>query len=295
MKFLRAIIVGTLMAPAACAHAGEVLEPHDLWQAWTFDPGVVVPLVVTGFLYARGARRSRGVSISDFACFWTGWVVLALALVSPVHPLGEVLFSAHMTQHELLMVGAAPLLVLSRPLAPMLWGLPMSWRKSLGNSVRGPAVRKSWSFITGPMAAWWIHAAALWLWHVPRFFQATLENEWIHSAQHLSFFGSALLFWWSLFYRHGRAHFGASFLYVFTTAVHTSILGALLTFSSAIWYPAYVQTTSAWGFTVLEDQQLGGLIMWIPAALVYLAAGLWLFNMWLRESDLSAMGREYAR
>ena len=119
------------------------------------------------------------------------------------------------------------------------------------------------------MTAWWVHAAALWLWHIPRFFQATLDNDWIHSAQHVSFLGSALLFWWSLFYAHGKVRYGASVLYLFTTAVHTSILGALLTFASTVWYPDYAATTPAWGLTPLEDQQVGGLIMWIPAGLVY--------------------------
>jgi cytochrome c oxidase assembly factor CtaG len=142
------------------------------------------------------------------------------------------------------------------------------------------------------MTAWWVHAAALWGWHIPRLFDATLESDWIHSAQHLSFLGSALLFWWSLFYAHGEARYGASVLYVFTTAVHTSILGALLTFSSGVWYPAYLRTTSAWGLTPLEDQQTGGLIMWIPAGLAYVAAGLTLVAGWLRESERIVTRRE---
>jgi cytochrome c oxidase assembly factor CtaG len=145
------------------------------------------------------------------------------------------------------------------------------------------------------MTAWWVHAAALWLWHIPSLFQATLENDWIHSAQHVSFLGSALLFWWSLFYAHGKGRYGASVLYLFTTAVHTSILGALLTFATTIWYPAYIGTTSAWGLTPLEDQQLGGLIMWIPAGLVYVVAGLVLFAGWLRESERVADIRAYER
>jgi cytochrome c oxidase assembly factor CtaG len=142
------------------------------------------------------------------------------------------------------------------------------------------------------MAAWWTHAAALWIWHIPGLFQATLDNDWIHSAQHVSFLGSALLFWWSLFYAHGKARYGASVLYLFTTAVHTSILGALLTFASTVWYSPYLATTSNWGLSPLEDQQAGGLIMWIPAGLVYVLAALALFASWLRESDRVANLRE---
>jgi putative membrane protein len=212
-----------------------------------------------------------------------------------LHPLGEALFSAHMAQHELLMVAAAPLLVVARPLAALLWGLPFGWRRSLGQSSKAKAFQAGWRFLTHPMTAWWIHAAALWLWHIPRLFQATLDNDWIHSAQHVSFLGSALLFWWSLLHAHGKARYGASVLYLFTTAVHTSILGALLTFASAVWYPVYMTTTSAWGLTPLEDQQAGGLIMWIPAGIIYVVAGLSLFAVWLRESERVASLREFER
>jgi cytochrome c oxidase assembly factor CtaG len=126
-------------------------------------------------------------------------------------------------------------------------------------------------------------------------FQATLSSDWIHSAQHISFLGTALLFWWSLFYAQGRAGYGSSVLYVFTTAVHTSILGALLTFAGAVWYPAYAPSTTAWGLSPLEDQQIGGLIMWIPAGVVYLAAGLWLLALCLRDSDIVANRGRYAQ
>jgi putative membrane protein len=280
---------------AAYSHTGEPLEPHDLWTTWSLDPAIVVPLVLSAILSAVGARTARGVTRGQLACFWTGWAALALSLVSPLHPLGEVLFSAHMAQHESLMLVAAPLLVLSRPLVPALWALPIRWRKALGHWSQRRGVQRVWRGMTRPFAAWWIHAAALWVWHAPPLFQATLRSDWIHSAQHISFLGSALLFWWSLFYAQGRSAYGASVMYIFTTAIHTSILGALLTFSSTVWYPAYVHGTQAWGLTPLEDQQIGGLIMWVPAGIVYLAAGLGTFALWLRESDIVANGRSYAQ
>ena len=108
------------------------------------------------------------------------------------------------------------------------------------------------------------------------------------------FLVSALLFWWSLFYVRGQAGYGVGVLYVFTTAVHTSILGALLTFAPVTWYPAYSQRALAWGVSPIADQQIGGLIMWIPAGVIYLAAGLVLFAAWLRESDAAADRRAAA-
>ncbi len=252
---------------------------------WEFDPGVVTPLVISALLYARGAHIQRIPARREHVYFWCGWTALALALVSPLHPLGEELFSAHMVQHEILMLVAAPLLVLSRPLVTFLWGMPFEWRRKVGQWAKTDYVSRSWAFLTDPFTAWWIHAAAIWIWHAPFMFELTLKSELAHSAQHLSFFLSALLFWWALFYAQGRKAYGAAVFYVFTTAVHTSILGALLTFAPHVWYPSYASTTQAWGLTPLEDQQIGGLIMWVPASLVYLAAGLWLFAAWLKESD----------
>lgn len=276
---------GLLFPALALAHTGERLLPYDLWSAWEFDPGVVISLAVVGILYARGARVQGISTPRQHIFFWSGWVSLVIALISPLHPLGEVLFSAHMVQHEILMLVSAPLLVLSRPLVTFLWGMPFEWRRSLGQWAKMNYFQRCWSFLTDPLTAWSIHAVAIWSWHAPFLFDLTLRSELAHTAQHLSFFLSALLFWWALFYAHGRKAYGAGVFYVFTTAVHTGILGALLTFAPRIWYSSYLTTTQAWGLTPLQDQQIGGLIMWVPASLVYLVAGLWLFAAWLKESD----------
>ena len=293
---LRRSLAGLLLLPAwAYAHPGEPLRPDDLWSAWEFDPGVVIPLILSAFLYWRGSRRHAGLTRLQENCFWLGLASLVLALVSPVHRMGEVLFFAHMTQHEILMLVSAPLLVISRPLVTFLWAMPFEWRRTVGRWSKESYVQGGWSFLTDPFAAWWIHALAIWIWHVPYLFNLTLTSDLAHSAQHLSFFLSALAFWWSLFYAHGRRSYGAGVLYIFTTAVHTGILGALLTFSSTPWYSGYLRTTEAWGYTPLEDQQVGGLIMWVPASLVYLAAGLYLFSAWLKESDASLVRASRAK
>jgi putative membrane protein len=260
--------------------------PINLWSDWEFDPGIVAPLALSAVLYALGSRKHFGQTKWQRVAFWTGWLSLVLALMSPLHPLGEKLFSAHMIQHEILMLISAPLLVVSRPLVTFLWALPIRWRRTAGRWSKERLVASTWMLLTAPAAAWLIHAAAIWVWHAPPLFQMTLESDLAHTAQHLSFLLSALLFWWALFYGHGRKSYGSSILYIFTTGVHTGILGALLTFSPHVWYPAYGESPRAYGLTPLEDQQLGGLIMWVPASLVYLATGLWLFAGWLKESDL---------
>ena len=145
LSIKRAIVaVSVLSGTRVFGHTGEALEPHDLWAAWSFDPGIVLPILVSGALYAIGARRSPGLRTWEKTCFALGWLTLALALVSPVHPLGEALFSAHMTQHELLMIVAAPLLVLGRPMIPFLWGLPFEWRRTAGSLAKAAPVQYVW-------------------------------------------------------------------------------------------------------------------------------------------------------
>jgi cytochrome c2 len=170
-----------------------------------------------------------------------------------------------------------------------MWGLPESWRKPVGAIGRRQWLSFGLGWMTRPINAWWIHAAALWSWHVPALFEATLTSDVVHALQHLSFLITALLFWWALFRGRGAyAGYGAGVFYVFTTGVHSSILGALLTFSTVPWYRGYARTTQAWGLTPLEDQQLGGLIMWVPAGLVFLAAGVVLFGKWMQSYDSRA-------
>jgi putative membrane protein len=285
------------------AHGGKPHTPRDLLTTWGLEPVVLVSLALSGWLYWRGLRRlwreaaaGQGIRRWEAWCYAGGWLALFVALVSPLHPMGRVLFSAHMTQHEVLMLIAAPLVVMGRPVIAFLWALPQNWRRRLGHFSKQRWFASGWHVLTLPLVAWAIHAVALWVWHVPALFEATIDNEWVHTAQHLSFLLSALLFWWAVIHsRRGLMSYGAAVLYVFTTSIHSGALGALITFAGSLWYPAYQRTTGSWGLTPMEDQQLGGLIMWIPAGLVYIFAGLLLFAGWLRESDARAARNQQAR
>lgn len=287
-------------AAASFAHEGEPHDFDDLWYAWSFDPLVVVSLVALAAVYLVGLFKlwkstgvGRAINGWEVAAFAGAWLSLVIALISPLHPWGEVLFSAHMTQHEILMLISAPLLVLSRPLVATVWAMPVDWRRSSHNVIKSKPVESAWHFVTNPFAAWAIHAAALWIWHIPVLFQATLESDLVHTMQHISFFGSALLFWWAIICGpRGAASYGAGVLYLFTTSIHSGILGAFLTFTTKVWYPIYSRSTESWGLTPIEDQQLGGLIMWVPAGLVYIVAALIMFAGWLRESERRVQRRE---
>ncbi|HEX5539365.1 MAG TPA: cytochrome c oxidase assembly protein, partial [Methylophilaceae bacterium] len=190
--------------PALAHVVEESASQHQQWWLWTFEPWVVLCLGLSLGLYAIGAlplgnrSHNRRAIIRQAFYFMLGWLVLVIALVSPLDVLGGALFSAHMVQHELLMIVAAPLLVLSRPLVVWLWALPLHWRSAIAGAVRHPLVRAPWRLLSLPLAAWLIHALALWLWHVPAFFDAALANNAIHSLQHLSFLITALFFWWAV-------------------------------------------------------------------------------------------------
>jgi cytochrome c oxidase assembly factor CtaG len=188
-----------------------------------------------------------------------------------------------MLQHEALMVVAAPLFVLARPLGAWAWALPQRWSRALGRFFHRPGWRTPWLVVTGPLAAWLVHALALWLWHIPSWFEAALASDGIHALQHASFFVAALLYWWSVL--GARRNAGAAMASLFTTMIHTAALGALLALSPVAWYPTYADRTIAFGLDALEDQQLGGLVMWVPAGFGYVACGLAIALRWLRRDD----------
>ena len=272
----------TALAPRqAFAHEGIPPAPHDLWNAWTFEPGVVALLIISAAVFIAGMLKLRARAgrwparfTASALAFASGWVVLAVSLVSPLHALGSALFSAHMAQHELLMVLAAPLLVAARPLVPALWSLPESGRRLTRRFIRAGPLPSFWAFISRPLVAWVLHGAAIWIWHIPRFYGLAVQSEIAHTAQHASFLATALLFWWTVLPASPSQRNASSLFSLFGTALHTGVLGALLTFSDASWYTVYRTSTGPWGMSPLEDQQLGGLIMWIPGGVTYLIVAL---------------------
>lgn len=290
----RAVVVaagGVLLlcgAPhTALAHAGMPPAPHDLWTSWSFDPWVVIPMVIATVMYAIGARRltqggraRRLLPRWRIAAFATGMLLMAIALISPLDAMGSALFSAHMAQHEVMIVLAAPLLVLGVPLVPMLWSLPIQWRRRLGRWTRR-YFGAAWRAVTRPGVAFVLHAAAVLGWHVPTLYDATLTIDLVHALQHISFVGTAIIFWWALVgTRVHRARYGAAVLCLFGTALYGSALGALLTFATVPWYPAYGSWPQVWWLSPLEDQQLGGLIMWIPVGSVHIPTALAFVALW---------------
>jgi putative membrane protein len=232
----------------------------------------------------RSAGYGRGIRPLEAIAFAGGWVAVAIALSPALDELSDTWLVAHMVQHELLMVVAAPLIAVSAPLIALLWTVPRDLRRRVLKAARQPSIALPWAALTAPVSVFFLHAVVLWVWHIPVLYDYALEHEPIHLLQHACFFGSAALFWWGIAHgRHGRRGYGAAVIYVFATAVHGGILGALLTVSPHAWYPPYLIVHPS-GLSPLEDQQLAGLLMWIPASLIFAGGGLVLFGAWLKES-----------
>jgi putative membrane protein len=284
MRTVTALFTLALMLPAAgaLAHGGD---PHGDLPAWSFDPWIMLPLLLAAALYLGGTARlwwraglGRGIRAWQVGLYATGWLALAGALTSPLHWWGEHLFTAHMIEHEIVMVVAAPLLVAGRPLGAALWAFPDGLRRRLGRPAQGAA----WRWISRPGPAMVLHGLAIWLWHLPPLFDATVIHAGLHRAQHLSFLLTALLFWWAL----RRGHPAAAAIHLFVTMLHTGVLGALLTFAPRVLYARQTAQAGLWGLSPLEDQQLAGLVMWVPGGIVYAAVALALMARWVRQSGL---------
>lgn len=244
----------TLALPllVACGPAGAHAGGAEVMDVPTALAGFA--LAICAGLYFSAPQRGAALQPRHLAAFAAGCGAIAIALLSPLDRAADESFAMHMIQHELLMVVAPPLLILGRPFAALAATLP-------------PAALRvaAWPLRLPPAWAWGLHAAALWLWHVPRLFDAALVSEASHALQHASFFFSALLFWWAVF---RRVHSGMAVLYVLTTVIHSGVLAALLTFAPLPLYQG----------VALADQQLGGLIMWVPAGYAMLLIGLVAFH-----------------
>jgi putative membrane protein len=280
MRALLPIILCLAAGPAA-AHGGHPVAPGQLLADWQVDPLLAVLLALFAIAYLRGlsalwrrAGLGRGVRLAEATSYAAGLAVLAVALLSPLEAATGTLLSAHMVQHVLLIAVAPPLLLLGRPDAVLAFALPASSRQSLSRALWPRRVTGFFRRLARPMPAALLHAAAIWIWHAPGPFQAALTNPFLHDLEHASFFVTALLFWQSVLVAlRSPSNLIAAILATLATLIHGGFLGALITLTGRPLYPAYAET-ELWGLTAIEDQQLAGLIMWVPASAVYLAAGL---------------------
>jgi putative membrane protein len=237
-------------------YCGAAPAPDDLAGRWNLDPVLLTTLVAVALLYGLGARRANLPQRSRrYAA--VGWAIVALALISPLCPVSVALFSARVSQHMILTLVAAPLIALGAPLTAFA-------------ALRRPGAAPRPGM---PLTAAVVFACLLWLWHAPMPYDATFHSTPLYWAMHLSLIGSAIWLWSALFAADStRAVSAIGAALIGMTAM--SLVGALITFSPRPLYVPHLLTTGLWGLTTLEDQQLGGAIMWVPGGLVFLAAAI---------------------
>jgi putative membrane protein len=278
-----------LAATPALAHAG-----HEEALHWNFEGWITLTLVLASLAYARGWRRMRAQAIGriEALCFAAGILSLILALESRLDSLGEDLFSAHMAQHLMLMLVAPPLFVRARPLIVFLWAMPRSLRRRFGRTWGG-VLGNVFAVLTSPVSIWLWFSGLFVFWHIPGPYNWALRHEPVHVLEHLCFFVGAFAFWSVVIEPSGkrRLDYGATLMFVATAAVLSGLPGALMVLTSRPFYPIHAAGAARWDLGLIEDQQLAGLIMWIPAGFVYLVAIMLLLVLWLRAAERRAEAR----
>ncbi|QYF94645.1 cytochrome c oxidase assembly protein [Massilia sp. PAMC28688] len=271
-----------LLPAQAFAHGGE----HDSW--WTLDPWIITPMSLLGLLYLGGLlwlrrRQHAGVSVQPLALASaaTGGLTLFFSLIWPLDAFSESSFAAHMAQHMLLIAVAGPLLALARISIPINAALAAV---SPAAAAALSLPRKWLRLLLMPSLVFTLHGATIWIWHSPVLFELALRVEWIHTLEHLSFL-IAGYWYWTVLMRHGEHEGNASAsLSLLSTLMHTGLLGALITFAPHPLYSPYIATQGSIE-QALQDQQLAGLLMWIPVGAVYLIGGLAFIAAWLRSAE----------
>jgi putative membrane protein len=286
-----------LVPGLALGHAVEGAEDHRSrwWWAWSWQPGPMVGLVVVTAIYTLGlgrrwreAGRWRGVARWQVWCFAGGVASLALALLSPIGTLAGQLNWVHMIQHTLLMLVAAPLLVAGSPGVVALWAVSGRWGRARARLVKRMRLRKvSRYMLWQPLVVWGVFAGVLWVWHVPGLYTAALRNQLVHDVQHLAFVVAACLYWRLVLDPLGRVRLTPmlAVVYLFTMSLHGMLLGVFMVLAPGVWYEDYAATAPAWGVTALEDQQIAGWIMWMPACAIYAFIAAVIFGRWLHRSS----------
>lgn len=254
-------------------------------------------LVLVALVYAYGLGRAwhaRGpgavILRGEALRFGVAWVVLSAALLSPLETLSGRFLAAHMLQHLLLLVVAAPLLATAGVGRASLFALPKTARLRIA---RGPITRLGdvRRGVASPLVALALYVAVLWLWHAPAAYQAALGGGIVHALEHGTMLVGGCLFWASVLPSVGGAHRRAGAVGALLGASFAGGgLGALMTLSPAPWYPAYEAVAAATGGDALRDQQFAGLLMWMPMGAVHAVAALIVAGRWLRSGSTSIVG-----
>jgi putative copper resistance protein D len=290
---LAAVVLLALGRPAtALAHGADAPSPTlpGVLLEWSFDPLAVAGVAAVALLFTWATRRVRSRHPDNPHPAYRSWlflgglVAIGLALLSPIEAYEGQLFSVHMVQHMLLELVAAPLLLAGAPITLALRASNTTWRRRQLAVLRSRIVH----VISFPVVAWLLFAGVNWGWHFSTLYDQALENDLLHYLQHASFLGAALLFWWPVVGADPspwRLPHPVRLLYLFLAMPQNSFLGVALMSASSVLYPHYVTNLRDWGPSPLEDQQLGGVIMWVVGDVAFLACMAVVVVLWMRHEE----------
>jgi cytochrome c oxidase assembly factor CtaG len=264
--------------------------------SWEWRIEVIAVLVLAGALYTRGWRRMRSLDRARvpaapgapgrnplatawrLAAYLGGLAVLGISLMSPIDVLGGQLFTMHMIQHLLMIMLAPPLLLIANPLPFFMWGLPPGPRRVVGQLLGGSSgFRRGVRTLTAPGLVWMAFVAVYIGWHDPNAYNAALRSDLVHDLEHLTFFGSAMLYWWLVIGAGPRLRSlssGMRLVFLLASVPVNMAAGVAIAFAAEPIYSYYTTMPRLWGISVMQDQMLAGVIMWIPGSMMHLMAAL---------------------
>lgn len=271
--------------------------------SWDLRIEIILVLALAGAFYSLGwirlkkrAKYAGELGHWQASALWrpiaylSGLVVLGIALMSPIDVLASQLFTMHMIQHVLLMMIVPPLLLLANPLPFLLWGLPKNARLKTGSLLSSRSrFRAFLRRTTGPGITWLLFVIVYWGWHDPNAYNLALQSAFIHDVEHLTFFGVSMLYWWHIIGAGPRIHRPLSHLarfgYALAAIPPNMVAGMAIVFATDPIYTYYEAMPRLWGISIIQDQRIAGVIMWVFGSMMFIVAALILIGRWLQIEE----------
>ena len=262
---------------------------------WHWRPDILLVLALFATVYSRGwlklrRRSTRAVSLWQITLYWLALGAIILALISPIDALSGSNLSMHMVQHLLLLMIAPLIFLLANPLPGFLWGLPVKWRKPFCRLLNPASTfrRLLWTLTLLPVA-WTVYVVNLWAWHHPSLYQLALRSEWTHDVEHLMFFFTSLVFWWPVVNPaprlHGEISYGFRIIYLVAATLQNTVLGMVISLPKRVLYPFYEAMPRLMDLSPINDQALGGGIMWVSGHMYLIPILVLVARMFTREEE----------
>lgn len=271
--------------------------------SWDWRVEVILVLITAGTLYTVGWWRLRQRSATRLSrhrwhakarwrpvAYLSGLLILGIALMSPIDVLASQLFTMHMVQHVLLVMIVPPLLLIANPLPFSLWGLPGSLRTKAGALLKREApFRKGLKKLTSAGLVWMAFVIVYWGWHDPNAYDLALRSAFVHDLEHITFFAGSVLFWWHAIGAGPRIHRpmsqGIRFAFLLSAVPISMVAGLAITFATQPIYGYYEAMPRLWGISVMDDQRIAGVIMWVLGSMMYMIAALIIAARWLQREE----------